>query len=1187
MALSCNNQLDLYGGGPRQQRSRGFVTVREPALGFFATGSTVEQLNGIYVCVRNDSVTTVDKSHKVLLSYRNDNKTGWLLVLVEPKEKPKPKEPPIASYLRRRQKQFMDDSDEEDSDDEVSALHKREWLFVDPQGRDRFRHDGDTIIPGAGVSWKHLHRQPSTPVEESCDEEEAWASADSDSDDDEMNGGAAASSSSKKPKTSSKESNKKPVSDCRAIQPAEEKKDDEDELPWQVIAILDRETVSDMRYTQRCYDANIVAAKSGKRLPKIEALTGLDPERMSGCWVYRVRCLGGVEVRVSPMFEAPVIGHKRHGEYLQIMEKRTVDDEVWLQIKTEQRNDSYYRGMYLGGDNWLEERWVSLRDEDFDEERDRLEEIVDLPEMRAELPAEKPDAGAFDRPFEPRLADASDASMDEEEAEEEKKAAAGKEAGAPAESTNKKNEEPEHDIESWLDLSHFRMVKKVRTEKFSIGEEVILSGLKNAAMNGKIAVIVTEPESGRQGVKFKDEQEQAVSVRIENMNPASGSDSSGSAEGPLAKCARSLGLSLEKLGMVEEDDVSSTVASEKDTSPFTDKKSTDAEPVDDPMAVESSTSPELVSDNVTAPVSSTVASNKPSRTVALADVFAVALRAQKRDSFGNRDELLAAQSAHDVLVKSLKSRVQPTRVVAPRPTPSDRGEATAGASSSPSSENKKVEVEQKSEDTEPAEQKDKTEQNAVGTGMPAFIVSGPSDVLRRGTLGVRAQDAAVLCESDGSIKAVVKGVHELRTLITQGTDDSCSLDNLRLRLTLIPALLRTRREVEAAREAAVAIKLYPDSTAAALWHARFSLRSATETADKEKALSLLKTVAEDVPSLLESSSVTTGVEKEASSVASTTSTAHPEKKLNPHGVWAREEAKRRVNFWKEKERGERRAMDAYSRGLFEDAIKWYDMAIQGATKFEDDKWARAELFAARAGSYRRMREFGKALDDLDHALGLFPKYKRALFRKGVVQMDAGRAKDAIQSFETLMGLGRDWEHLLDWLVRAHAMQRRGGGVTFQTTGMFSEQKLGTWAEAAGEGDIANEKDHYAVLGVSQDATEKQLKRAYRVLSLKYHPDKEGGSTRAFQRVALAYQTLSDPEKREQYNNGADLGKEKKDDDSDSDDEQKKQSLREEIERKYFPERYKFWPFGDPFVQKRKREEQKQRRQGRPAWFDQF
>lgn len=105
------------------------------------------------------------------------------------------------------------------------------------------------------------------------------------------------------------------------------------------------------------------------------------------------------------------------------------------------------------------------------------------------------------------------------------------------------------------------------------------------------------------------------------------------------------------------------------------------------------------------------------------------------------------------------------------------------------------------------------------------------------------------------------------------------------------------------------------------------------------------------------------------------------------------------------------------------------------------------------------------------------------------------------------------------------------------------------------------------------------------MSLKYHPDKEGGSTRAFQRIATAYQTLNDPDKRQQYDDGADIGQKKDDDDSDEDDERKKQSIREEIERKYFPERYAFWPFGDPFVEKRKREERKRQRQGKKAWYE--
>eukprot|EP00931_Biecheleriopsis_adriatica_P029606 TRINITY_DN17557_c0_g1_i3.p1 TRINITY_DN17557_c0_g1~~TRINITY_DN17557_c0_g1_i3.p1 ORF type:complete len:257 (+),score=35.21 TRINITY_DN17557_c0_g1_i3:414-1184(+) len=246
---------------------------------------------------------------------------------------------------------------------------------------------------------------------------------------------------------------------------------------------------------------------------------------------------------------------------------------------------------------------------------------------------------------------------------------------------------------------------------------------------------------------------------------------------------------------------------------------------------------------------------------------------------------------------------------------------------------------------------------------------------------------------------------------------------------------------------------------------------------------------------------------------------------------------------------------------------------------------RAELHANRAACYRREREFDKAVADLDVSLSLYPCYKRALFRKAVCLLEAGQFKASVQSMEILMGLDRDWPNLLDWIVRANALERRAGkGTHVPRSGIGSSFTKG-WAEAPEESDIAAEKDHYTVLGVPVDATDKQLKRAYRVMSLKFHPDKENGSTRAFQRIATAYETLSDPAKRQLYDEGADLGKSKSDSDSDSDDERQQRTLREEIERKYFPERYKFWPFGDPFHQKRKRQEQQRRRAGKPAWHE--
>ncbi len=63
------------------------------------------------------------------------------------------------------------------------------------------------------------------------------------------------------------------------------------------------------------------------------------------------------------------------------------------------------------------------------------------------------------------------------------------------------------------------------------------------------------------------------------------------------------------------------------------------------------------------------------------------------------------------------------------------------------------------------------------------------------------------------------------------------------------------------------------------------------------------------------------------------------------------------------------------------------------------------------------------------------------------------------------------------------------------------------------------KDYYAILGVSQDATDEELKRAYRKLAIKYHPDRNQGDKDAeekFKEINEAYSILSDPTKRAQY-----------------------------------------------------------------------
>ena len=62
------------------------------------------------------------------------------------------------------------------------------------------------------------------------------------------------------------------------------------------------------------------------------------------------------------------------------------------------------------------------------------------------------------------------------------------------------------------------------------------------------------------------------------------------------------------------------------------------------------------------------------------------------------------------------------------------------------------------------------------------------------------------------------------------------------------------------------------------------------------------------------------------------------------------------------------------------------------------------------------------------------------------------------------------------------------------------------------------KDYYAILGLERGASEDDIKRAYRKLARKFHPDvsKEPDAEARFKEVAEAYAVLSDPEKRAAY-----------------------------------------------------------------------
>ena len=67
--------------------------------------------------------------------------------------------------------------------------------------------------------------------------------------------------------------------------------------------------------------------------------------------------------------------------------------------------------------------------------------------------------------------------------------------------------------------------------------------------------------------------------------------------------------------------------------------------------------------------------------------------------------------------------------------------------------------------------------------------------------------------------------------------------------------------------------------------------------------------------------------------------------------------------------------------------------------------------------------------------------------------------------------------------------------------------------------MAEKRDYYEVLGIQKGASEDEIKKAYRKMAMKYHPDKNPGDKEAeekFKEANEAYAVLSDPDKKNKY-----------------------------------------------------------------------
>lgn len=193
----------------------------------------------------------------------------------------------------------------------------------------------------------------------------------------------------------------------------------------------------------------------------------------------------------------------------------------------------------------------------------------------------------------------------------------------------------------------------------------------------------------------------------------------------------------------------------------------------------------------------------------------------------------------------------------------------------------------------------------------------------------------------------------------------------------------------------------------------------------------------------------------------------------------------------------KRATDAMNEKRFEDAVAYWAQAIE----LDESN------LAFRNPTFLKIAECYSALEENDKAVQMIELYIEATGDKvggyvamGDAQMKAEKYEEAIRSFRQANDEapeGHDVGHIRERIQKAETALKQ-----------------------------SKQKNYYKILGVARNANAKEIKKAYRELALKYHPDKNAENKeeaeKMFMDVGEAYEVLSSEELRGKYDRGEDV-----------------------------------------------------------------
>ncbi|WPG98291.1 dnaJ-like protein-like protein subfamily C member 7 [Acrodontium crateriforme] len=183
----------------------------------------------------------------------------------------------------------------------------------------------------------------------------------------------------------------------------------------------------------------------------------------------------------------------------------------------------------------------------------------------------------------------------------------------------------------------------------------------------------------------------------------------------------------------------------------------------------------------------------------------------------------------------------------------------------------------------------------------------------------------------------------------------------------------------------------------------------------------------------------------------------------------------------------------FKAGRYPQAIEVYTAALEVDPL---NKGINSKLLNNRAMCYSKQKEWKLAIQDCDSAIRMDPSYTKARKTRAKALGESGNWEEAVRAYKSIQESSPEEPGIAKEIRNAELELKK-----------------------------SKRKDYYKILGIEKDASEHEIKRAYKKLAVKHHPDKNIGDPDAenrFKDIQEAHETLVDPQRRERYDSGVDL-----------------------------------------------------------------